>query len=843
MIEQANAAGAALSAFGLGSQHHRLLRMEFPRKDGPGAMLLVNTLQGREELSRCFRFEVELLSDDAGISLKAMMARMVTISLVRDDGSLRYFNGYVSEFRFMRTDGGFAFYRMILEPWLAFAKLRTDCVSFQDKSVLEITEQTFARYQQQDWKPMLCEKPKRITCANQHNETDYNHLHRRWEAAGLHYWYEHSAEGHTLCLSDKSVLAASVDPVDNPDVANDIAFHSKSGSVEADGIHEWQAARRLGSGGMTLSSFDYKNPNPQRTEAASTNQQGDVFPHEVHRDLGSYGFTGWEDGAALAQRSMEAHDCHAQYFAARSNDRTVQPGRAFTLTGHFSADPRAPQDGEEARRSIADRPYLIVVVEHEASNNYLAGAGGPSHYQNRFECIDKNIRWRPGIHYNSAPCVNPGIQTAIVVGPEGESIYTDAYGRVKIQFHWDRTGKRDESSSAWVRVASSWAGGELGVIAVPRIGTEVLVHWLNGNPDHPIITGSVYNDAKKQPWELATQRALSGLRSRELTPDGGNRAGGRSNHLLLDDSNGAIQAQLRSDHLHSQLSLGHITRIEDNAGRQDSRGEGFELRSDGVGVVRAAEGLLLTSEPRPHAAAHITDMGETVQRLTQARAAHENLAGLAQQHQAQDKNGDQSEVAMSLKSQNDAIKGSKRDDGFPELIEPQLLLSSPCGIAATAATSTHFASGEHIALSAGAHVSIAAGKSLYASVAHKFSLFVHQLGMKLIAASGKVEIHAQTDDMELLAQKVLEIISTTGWINLKAKEGIRLNGGGTELVLSAEGIKGYTTGKHEMYAADHQTFPGQKRLIQFAGEIPHHEVCIPCMLLAAKAHVPLVEEQ
>jgi type VI secretion system secreted protein VgrG len=706
---------------------------------------------------------------------------------------------------------------MILEPWLAMAKLHADSVCFQFKSVQEITEETFLKYQQRDWHPLMCEEQIPITCANQHNETDYNHLHRRWEAAGLHYWYEHSAEGHTLCLSDKSVLATSIDPVDHPDLANEIPFRSKSGSVEGDGIHEWQAVRRLGSGASTLTSFDYKNPSPQRADAASLNQQGDVAAHEVHVDTGAYGFSDWEHGAAMAQRRMEEHDRLAQYFEARSNDRRVQPGRAFTLSGHFSGDPRAPENGEAARRSIADRPYLIAVVEHEAENNYLAGAGAPSRYQNRFECIDKDVRWRPGLHHNSVPCVNPGIQTAIVVGPSGESIYTDAYGRVKIQFHWDRIGRRTESSSAWVRVASAWAGAELGAVALPRVGSEVLVQWLNGNPDHPIITGSVYNALNKQPWELAQQQALMGLRSRELTPDGGNRAGGRSNHLILDDSNGAIQAQLRSDHLHSQLSLGHITRIDDTSGRKDHRGEGFELRSDGVGVVRAAEGLLMTSEQRPHAMAHITDMGETLQRLTQAQSFHDKLAGLAQEHTAQTSKADQSEVSKALKAQNDTIQGHKSGERFPELSEPHLILSSPCGIETTAAASTHLASGQHIALSAGAHISLAAGQSLFASVAQKFSLFVHEMGMKLIAASGKVQIQAQTDDMELLAQKVLDIISTTAWINIKAKEGIRLNGGGTELVLSAAGIKGMTNGDSHFHAADHQTFGAANVPVQFPG--------------------------
>ena len=340
------------------------------------------------------------------------------------------------------------------------------------------------------------------------------------------------------------------------------------------------------------------------------------------------------------------------------------------------------------------------------------------------------------------------------------------------------------------------------------------------------------------PWALPGESALTGLRSRELTPGGGDSAGGRSGHLIFDDTNGKIQTQLKSDHLHSQLSLGHIKRIDSNTGREDERGEGLELRTDGVGVLRAAEGLLLTSEARPHGLAHITDMGETLQRLTQASAAHDNLAGLAQQHQAQDKKADQSEVAAALKRQNDAVKGSEAEGRFPEFIEPHLVLSSPCGIETTAAASTHIASGEHTALSAGSHISIVAGKSLYASVAQKFSLFVHQLGMKLIAASGKVQIQAQTDDLELLAQKVLDIISTTDWINLKAKKGIRLNGGGTELVLSVEGLKGMTDGVSHVHAADHQTMGPQSAPVQF----PSATVCASRTAGAAQsgtASVPL----
>ncbi|MBZ2209620.1 type VI secretion system tip protein VgrG [Massilia sp. R798] len=199
------------------------MRLDFPFKDGPPAILLPNKMLAHEEISKGFRFDVEVLSDESHIPLKMLMGKMVTISLVRSDGSLRYFNGHITEFRFLRTDGGFAFYSMVLEPWLAFARLRKDSVSFHGKSVREITEEALNHYRQADWHMHIFDDDPRMTVANQYNETDYNYLHRRWEARGLHYWYEHRFDGHTLMLSDKSLHAEPIDATKHDD-ADVIAF-------------------------------------------------------------------------------------------------------------------------------------------------------------------------------------------------------------------------------------------------------------------------------------------------------------------------------------------------------------------------------------------------------------------------------------------------------------------------------------------------------------------------------------------------------------------------------------------------------------------------------------------
>jgi len=755
------AAGAARSAFSGESQHKRLMRLDFPFKDGPSAILLPNKLAAHEEVSRSFRFDVEVLSDDPRIPLKKMMGRMVTISLIREDGSLRYFNGYVTEFRFLRSDGGFAFYRMLLEPWLALARLRKNCMSFHNKNVLEITQQTLRQYPQADWH-MVRIDDWTLTVANQYNETDYNHLHRRWEALGLHYWYEHRFDGHKLMISDNSTLARPID-----EEAYVISFHDKGGSREDDGIHEWTAIRRLGSGKTTLASFNYKSPRAQHVEAASMNRQGDVFPHEIYEDSGAYGFRQYNDGVQLAGRRMDEAEKDTQYFEAVANERHVLPGRTFKLGGHFSAKWESRRYDAEQRSSIGDRYYLILSADHEVSNNYQAGPSAPSHFENRFTCIRRDIRWRPGRDYNSEPVFYTGIHTAIVTGPAGADIHTDEYGRVKLQHHWDRLGNYDEKSSPWIRVLSPAAGSEFGQIRLPRVGEEVAVVYPNGNIDHPLVLGALYNGMHLPPWALPQQQALAGLRSREL---GG---GTRGNHLVLDDTREMIQAQLKSDHQCSQLSLGHITRIEDNAGRKDARGEGWELRTDGHGVARAAKGLLITTEARQSARGPIKDMGETAKRLDAAHKLHDDQATAALQGLAQE-SGQQHDVADMLKAQNDGVRGT--GEPFPELSEPHLVLASPAGIETTSAQSTHIASGEHTVLTAGRNLSIATGDSLFASIKQTFRLFVHKAGMKLIAASGQITVQAHEDDIQVIANKVLSLISQTDWIDLKGKKGVRLHG-------------------------------------------------------------------
>ncbi|MDC8757072.1 type VI secretion system Vgr family protein [Janthinobacterium fluminis] len=767
---------ASLSALGQDSQHRRLLRMTFPR-GGPGnAVMLVNTLRAREEMSRDFRFHVEVLSDDARIALKAMMARMVTVSMVRQDGSLRHFNGYVTEFRFNRTDGGFAFYDMVLEPWLALLRLRRDCVSFHGRSVMELTEATFAHYLQRDWQSCLYDDDPKLSCANQHNETDYNHLHRRWEALGLHYWYEHRADGHTLVIGDNTTMA---EPTDG---AGAMPFRHHAGSLEADGVHDWRAVRRIASGVVTLASFDYKNPYAQRASGHALNRQGDVDVHEVYENTGSYGYKDSGGGAALARRRMDEHDAAAQYFEAGGNDRGAQAGRSFRLDGHFSGEAAVPARGEAPRASIAARDYLILSVEHTASNNYQAGPGTGSHYENSFACIRKSVRWRPGRHFNSAPCADPGAQTATVVGPPGQEIYTDLYGRVRLQFHWDRIGKFDLDSSPWIRVMAPLAGSNFGQMALPRVGQEVLVQFLDGNVDHPIIVGGVYNNTHRPPWNLPEQLSLMGLRSREL------ESGARGNHLLLDDSKDAIQAQLRSDHLHSQLSLGSITRIDDAGGRKDARGEGFALETGGAGALRAAKGLLLSTDGRPRAVGGMLSRDELVGCLEQALDIAKGLGQAAAAHQGgKRQTAPQQELAGAVDALGHGA-GKEAAAGQAASGQAVLAISGAAGIAsATPRNQSHYA-GQNIDTVAGNNQQHYAMGDILHTAAKNIEQFAVDGDVRLMSSQGKFIGQAQHNTMELTADKALTVTSIHDGVLIRAEKYLLLQVGSSFLHMTPEQI-------------------------------------------------------
>ncbi|HEX7937179.1 MAG TPA: DUF2345 domain-containing protein, partial [Paraburkholderia sp.] len=293
------------------------------------------------------------------------------------------------------------------------------------------------------------------------------------------------------------------------------------------------------------------------------------------------------------------------------------------------------------------------------------------------------------------------------------------------------------------------------------------VQYHEDDPDKPYISDRMVNQFNRPPWKLPDNLALSGTRTCDLK-------GNQANQFVADDTPQKLQVQVSSDYAQSRLVLGHNTRIEGNAGRKEARGEGWELATDAHGVLRANFGMLITTETRNGAASPAKDMGETVQRLKQAREQHETLSHAAVQAQALDSQ-DQSDVVTALKKQSDEVKGQRTGEAFPELKSPHLVMASPAGIEATTSGSTHIASGEHTALTSGGHVSVSSGSNLLASARQAIRLFAYKLGIRIVSYAEDIDIKALRKNLNLLAK--LDITQTASRITISAAQDILLKGG------------------------------------------------------------------
>jgi len=750
------------------------------------------SLQGTEALDSLFSYQLLLKTPDSlkhliattsNFDTQAWRGQDMSVQIQLDgqgNSGMREINGIIDDARFIRIEERFAFYQVTLRPWLYQATLAADCRIFQHKTVKEIIDEVLAHHPYTvQWR--LLEHYPRRAYTTQFNESSFAFISRLCETWGISYFFEHSEGTHRLVfidnMGDYQANAGSA--------YQNVLFQDIHARIDEEYLHTFVPANRLTSGALSSRDYDYTRPRADLTltqhDPDSPEPRQEVYAwHSPDSGQLHYAQTQGSDpdgkepldeGRFLAKIRLAQLHCQGYRGHGSGQLRGMQTGHRFTLRGH--------------PRTAANIDYLILSTTLSITDVAQASQRA-DHGQAYAVSVDLEVYpWRGAGPYR--PALNTptptmyGLESAIVVGPgPGESgpdtaIWTDALGRIKIQFPWDRLGRYDQNSTCWVRVCSPWAGNQLGSIQIPRIGQEVLIAFMSGNPDLPVCVGRVHNQHNLPPWTLPAQQALSGFRSRELG-SGGNAAGGRSNHFLMDDSADQLQVQLKSDHQDSQLSLGCITRVEDKDGRKDARGEGFELRTDGLGAVRAQEGLLLTSETRAKAAGHIKEIEETIQRLTAARSLLEQVSGAAQHHQAQDGNGDQAEVARQVQAQNQQLQGGPEKQA--EFSAPHLLLASPAGIVSSAAHSTHIASGQHTQLTSGQHLSMSSGGSWFASVVDKFALFVQKAGMKLVAASGRISLQAQNDDMELIAKKVLHLISQADWVEIKGNKGVRLHGPG-----------------------------------------------------------------
>ncbi|MCY1291883.1 type VI secretion system Vgr family protein [compost metagenome] len=461
------------------------------------------------------------------------------------------------------------------------------------------------------------------------------------------------------------------------------------------------------------------------------------------------------------------------------DDPRLLPGQSFQLSGH-------PRDDFNTWW----RPVRIVHkgVQTTSQEDEAAYAEQGVSYDYTAEVVPEDVEWR------AEPLPKPridGPQIATVVGPESEEIFTDEWGRVKIQFPWDRQGKNDEFSSCWVRVAQNWAGANWGHMAIPRIGQEVIVDYLDGDCDQPIITGRTYRASNPVPYALPDHKILSTIKSKE-------HRGSRANELRIDDTTAQISAALMSDHGATHLHLGYLTHPRPDGGAP--RGEGFELRTDEHGALRAAKGLLLSTEEQLNANGGQLNRGTVVQVLEAALQLAKGLGDYAGEHQgiAHD-----AEPQKTLSETVRTLGHGANDESKGQGGKPAIALSGPAGIAAGTPLSITLAAGEHIDAIAQQNQQLTAGQKLVINAGTDLGLFAQSGEMRHISHQGQLLLQAQHNDIRLQADQSVEVSASHQHVLVSAKEHITLMCGGAYLTLKDGNIELGMPGDFIVKAAKH----------------------------------------
>lgn len=483
------------------TQEDRLIGIETPLgKD----VLLPAAFDGEEAISRPFVFELSMLSENHGVSFDSIIGRTVTVSLRLADGNTRYFNGIISSFSAGRGGGEnaadcrFSHYHATIVPWLWTLSRSAGSRIFQNISVPEIVEKVFKAHGHGDYRFCLTGSYAVREYCVQYRETDLNFVSRLLEEEGIFYFFEHERDKHTMVLADSPSAKHC------PYQKTASCSLSGNGTREDDLITALEITQGISPSRYTLNDFNFKVPNTSLQVQLQGKNRSGIQGNEIYDAPG--GFDDRAAGERTAKIRIEEEEAQAVKISGRSGCRAFSSGCRFTLQGHSNPD-------------LNKKDYLILSVRHSAAEAYAPDAL-PS-YLNSFTCLPYSLTYRPP-RLTPRPVVH-GTQTAMVVGPPGEEIHTDRHGRVKVRFHWDREGKKDENSSCWIRVSQLWAGNGWGALYLPRVGQEVIVDFLEGNPDRPVIIGQLYNGLNLPPYPLPEGRAISCLKTHS-TPegDGGN---------------------------------------------------------------------------------------------------------------------------------------------------------------------------------------------------------------------------------------------------------------------------------------------------------------------------------
>ncbi|EPL0227223.1 type VI secretion system Vgr family protein [Acinetobacter baumannii] len=816
--------------------------------------VFLQRIDGVHALNDGLKAELLCLSTNATIQLKSFIGVQAAVDIVTERGELTRVTGIITHAQQGQSDGSLTLYKLTLEDPTALWKYRRNSRVFMNKSVVEIWEILFKEWQTKNplFAASLSLDLSGLTqtydvrpFVMQHNESDWNFLTRLLRSENIS-WLIDEAQ-HIVPSTDTSIQAQKLRLIDansqyQPLDRKTIRYHRSSAVEQYDSMTRLTAERSLQPNVMHI----------QRWQAEILDQEEGIgsvqskHQHSEHYDNATLGLEqawnyspAWigdlkgEDGVTksgnqqverLNQNLHNYYEAQAKRFIAQTTVRDAYVGYYFELNEHPEID----------QHESSDKSFLIV------SKNFFNQNNLPKDLNDQINGLLAQSNWAiqnpensderqanqlilQRRHIPTTPAYNPQIhspvthpQRAKVVGPEGEEIYVDEWGRIKVRFLFTRSDdhshdggagtNNNDTDSAWIDVLTPWAGEGYGARFLPRIGEIVVINFFNGDIDRPFVMGRVH-EAQRHPTKfdnkgkLPDTKKLSGIRSKEVS-------GGGFGQLRFDDTPGQISTQLQSSHGASQLNLGKLSHPKDKAESED-RGEGFELRTDQWGALRAGQGLLVSTHKQDNAKGDHLD----------AEVAKKQLEGSQTNSKAL------SDIAKNQKT--DEIESIEQLKDFASQIQQQiakfekalLLLSSPDGIALSSSEDIHISADAQINQIAGDSINISTQKNVIAHAQNRLSLFAAQSGLKAVAAQGKVEIQAQADALDVLSKLGITISSTDDKVIISSPKEVKITGGSSQITLNGSGIFPKTGGKFQVNAGQH-LFMGGASANASAPELP-----------------------
>ncbi|GEA68355.1 type VI secretion system protein [Acinetobacter pittii] len=831
-----------LEDLGISSQK-RVLHVQFSNPS-LNTQVFLQSIEGQHQLNEGLTADLFCLSTNAHISLKQFIGCQVAVDQVTDQGQLFRTTGIITEASQGQSDGSLTLYKLRLQDPTALWHKRRNSRVFMNKSVRDITEILFTEWQNKSplFASGLILDLKGLTedydvrpFVMQSNETDYEFLTRLWRSEGIN-WLIDEAQLWVADSSDE-IQPQKLRLIDNNESylaldRRNIRYHRSSAveqqdsmmslvptrSLQSTAVHvqRWQADALSQEEGMGSVQSKHSHSANQDNASLSLEHAWHVSPAWMQDLKGEDQATasGHQQLEKLNNNLSDYYASQSKYFRAQTTVRDTQVGYWFELNEHPEID----------THSGSDKEFLIIGKSFYLQNNlpkdlrqqinqlfsqsqWQNNQPGPNDQAerqgNELILSRRNIKTVP--EYNPLehrPAAYP--QRARVVGLEGESIHVDQWGRIKVRFLFTRTDDHshdggagsngNDTDSAWVDVLTPWAGAGYGARFLPRVGEIVVIDFFDGNIDRPFVVGRIH-EAERHPTQfdqkgqLPDTKKLSGIRSEEVDGKG-------FNQLRFDDTTGQISAQLQSSHAVSQLNLGNLSHPKDKA-ESEGRGEGFELRTDQWGAVRAGNGLLVSTHKQDQAQGLHLDANEAKQQIEGSLNNAKALSEVAKNQQT-----DPLDMLENIQTFLEALKQEdpKKAAEFQSAV---MLLASPKSIAVSSNEDIHLSANGQLTQSAGDSINISTQKNIVSHASQKISLFAAQEGARLFAGQGKVEIQAQGDALDVIARKGVQITSTEDTVFITSPSEINLTANGSQVKLNGSGIFPVTGGKLEVKAGQH----------------------------------------